>query len=334
MNGEFHYYLTYLIALRANFEPKEAFIVAYSAQYTDGNSKKYKIINKETNTIYKNYISQTANIAKPEKELMRIYPIFHFMPGTIEEIINFSASRKDGKFHVLNTIPDNTNARAVLGEAIRTKDLYRIGIAAHVFADTFAHQNFVGYYESFNSMKGVLETIIPDIGHADAMHYPDWPAHKWNDIRLITKHSEVDNKERFLLAAGRLFEEFYSYKDPTYPSDRLDREKMSLLAEIDRAIGEQDIDNKDNKNRIARYIALIKNIVSNSFMDYDSNTWFRLAVKAKGFLGSIMGKYKWREDNYLDSNWYKFQEAIKAHQKFTNENIVGHITKNLELERW
>jgi hypothetical protein len=37
---------------------------------------------------YKNYISQTMDITKPKEELLRIYPFFHFFPGSKREIVN------------------------------------------------------------------------------------------------------------------------------------------------------------------------------------------------------------------------------------------------------
>jgi hypothetical protein len=58
--------------------------------------------------------------------------------------------------------------------ALETNNLYQIGVATHSYVDTWAHQNFIGYYNEFNSMAGVLEKMAPNIGHADASHNPDW----------------------------------------------------------------------------------------------------------------------------------------------------------------
>lgn len=330
MDIEFHYYITYFIALKAGFKPEDAYIIAYSSQYVDDNTVIYKV-SQGTADAYNNYISQTMDITKPEKELMRIYPIFHFMPGDKMEIDFESAFRRDGKLHVLNTIPANSNARALLKIAFESKDLYRIGIATHTYADTFAHQNFIGYYESFNSMKGLLEKIIPDIGHADAKHTPDWPALVWEDRRLIRKNSTIDNKERFLIAVGQLFEEYRRYLDPGCPEDRLSQDKASVISDIEKAIGDYDKDNEENPNRIARYKALI----GEDFKEYSKVAWFSEAVDKKGFnLKPIFrASYEWKA-NYQESNWFRFQQAVKEHQKFTKENILKPITENLELERW
>jgi hypothetical protein len=121
MDIEFHYYITYVIALRAGFNAEDSYVLAYSSQYTDDNTTIFKISQGTGDEYYSNYISQTSDITKPKNELMRIYPIFHFMPGPKEEIESNTALRRDGKFHILNTIPDNGNARLTLKAAFETK---------------------------------------------------------------------------------------------------------------------------------------------------------------------------------------------------------------------
>ncbi len=332
MDIEFHYYITCLIALRAGFTKNEAYMLAYSSQHVDDNTDKV-IISQGTGNEYSNYISQTSNILKAEKELMQIYPIFHFMPGNTEEIESDGAFRRDGKFHVLNTIPDNSNARVVLSAAFASKDLYRIGIATHMFADTFAHQNFVGYYESFNAMKGVLDKAIPDVGHADAKHNPDLPGLVWNDKRLIRRNAEISNKERFLKAAERIFEEFRRYKDPACRPDVMAGDKTILLKDIGEAIGIEggpEKNNDDQNNRIERYKALI----GGAYQEYREYAWLDESATRKGILAPFRkwAAYEWKP-NYQSSHWYRFQEAVKNHQWFTKDNVLNQITANLELDR-
>src|SRR5271169_3079809 len=109
MDIEFHYYITHLIAMRAGVNKADALKIAYSSQLTDDNVDSYKI--EGGDTPYYNIISQTMDIHKPQTERLSIYPIFHFCPGTIEEMTKNSPMRIDGKFHLLTTIPDNNNAR-------------------------------------------------------------------------------------------------------------------------------------------------------------------------------------------------------------------------------
>jgi hypothetical protein len=53
------------------------------------------------------------------------------------------------------------NVKRLFAKSLKSADLYRIGIATHTYADTFCHQNFVGFKESFNDMEGLLKKIIP-----------------------------------------------------------------------------------------------------------------------------------------------------------------------------
>ncbi|MFW6025789.1 MAG: DUF6765 family protein [Candidatus Woesearchaeota archaeon] len=85
MDIEFHYYVTYLTAVKAGLKPKDAFIIAYSSQYVDDNDIRFEI---EGESNYQNFLSQTFDIKKPQKKLQRIYPLFHFIPGEVEEYSN------------------------------------------------------------------------------------------------------------------------------------------------------------------------------------------------------------------------------------------------------
>jgi len=41
--------------------------------------------------------------------------------------------------------------------------------------------------------------------------------------------------------------------------------------------------------------------------------------------------YSWRE-NYKESDWYKFQESVKAHQREA-ENVLGPIFDKMEVAK-
>ena len=81
MDFEFHYYITGLIAQRAGFSEDDAKIITYASQFVDDNDVVLNVTDRKTGKAYSNYISQTMDILKPKKTLMRIYPIFHFVPG-------------------------------------------------------------------------------------------------------------------------------------------------------------------------------------------------------------------------------------------------------------
>ncbi|MGK7924312.1 MAG: DUF6765 family protein [Spirulina sp.] len=324
MDVEFHYYMTYLVATRSGFSPTEARILAYSSQYVDNNSKVFKIDARKRSE-YSNQITQTFNILKSKKELLKIYPVFHFIPG---DPFAVSAQRKDGQRHFLNTTPNSDNANRIINDALVSKNLYRIGIASHSYVDTWAHQNFVGYYDEFNAVKGVFKSALPHVGHADVKRYPDWPALIWKDDRLVSPHEKVNNKSRFLDAAQHLFYKYCFYLEGFESCDRREKDALELIRDLDRAIGEYDPKNRHKRDRIQRYLALSeqKNYGGERIPLYNKRLWFDRAVsrreneggdRKKGLFSNLTtfkSPYFWRE-NYRDSHWYQFQEAAKKQQK-------------------
>jgi hypothetical protein len=342
MDIEFHYYITWLIAVRAGFSPQEARTLAWSSQYTDDNNTIYDI-DISLPTEYHNYISQTMNIFKPQRKRLRIYSLFHFIPGAPSAL---TARRKDGTMHRLNTTPDSLNARLVMKAALDTDNLYRIGIACHAYADTWAHQNFTGYLNHFNAMSGMIETAFPNIGHVDALAKPDRIALKWNDDRLVK--NSIDNNERFLEAAVCMFRRLARYADPKISGKELQKRAKKLLEDIKYCIGSEDQENLLSSGRISSYRRFsCKPEYGGIKIDkYDDKLWINEAVSEKGEKSwdwsintqsgpdiTTKDNYFWKDpDRYKQTNWYLFQEAVKEHQNNTWEIVKNRNFKELNLE--
>jgi hypothetical protein len=341
MNTEFHYYITWLIAARAGLPPEDARILAWSSQYTDDNDIIF-IIDKGLPTEYGNYISQTMNILNPMNKLLRIYSLFHFIPG---DPMTASTWRKDGAMHWLNTTPDSENAKLVMDAAFATGNLYRIGIACHGYADTWAHQNFTGYKNAFNAIIGPLRAaIIPDIGHADARHDPDGTSHFWWDTRLI--HERIDNKARFLEAAVGMFRRLAKYVDPKITPEELRKRETTLKDDLDRCIGPPDPANADEDRRITRYRDLSRTpeYGGSEMAPYDADRWMDDAVNeaVRGLRDRsdfilarwdpLKDSFTWKDrENYRQTHWYRFQESIKQHQNETWQILADRSFQGLEL---
>ena len=336
MDSEFHYYITYIIALRAGFKADDAYTIAYSSQYTDDNDTPYEIMGDDVP--YKNYISQTMDITKPKEELLRIYPYFHFFPGSKREIVNNSYPRKDGKLHLLNTIPNNVNVRRLFTKSLRSADLYRIGIATHTYADTFCHRDFVGWKDDFNLIKlkgliaGVWSMVGPAIGHALAMHTPDIPGLVWFDTRHVSSHVEVRNKDRILVAAGNIFQ---FYCEHCTKQRAVEKNRKKLVSELGEAIGEISEEDNRTEERKKNYIDILKSISKDAFKDYDEDAWFDEAVyyrpKAETVGTSRVENEYFRKLEFRNSDWFKFQEAVKFNQKLA-ESILNPLISKLELQ--
>lgn len=189
----------------------------------------------------------------------------------------------------------------------------RIGIATHGYADTWAHQNFVGYDHAFNGMAGVVEGLIPDIGHADAGHVPDIPHRIWTDKRLVEANRTIDNKVRFLEAAKHIFIKYSKHVNIKAKAGDIEKAWFALRPRLSRAIGtEATSRNAGSGKRISMYMA-----IESSIRGYRKSRWFKQAVQPLGF-----GKARWKCDDYVESDWYRFQEAVKEHQAFAVEMLT------------
>lgn len=333
MDREFHYSMTHIIALRAGFSPVDAFTIAYASQYTDDNTASYTINGGDVP--YENLASQTEDITKPQEERLKIYPAFHFCPGTRAEVFRLSPGRRDGKFHLLATIPDSRNARAIFGNAMKSGNLCRIGIAAHMYADTFCHRDFAGWKDEFNwtRLDGFIGKIWgalgPAIGHALAMHAPDIPPLVWEDARLTSPCRQKRNKEQVLAAAGKIFDFFCLNTKPA----NAERARKRMRADLDEAIGpEAEEDSRAlRENRLENYKALL----GAEYREYDSSGWFDAAVEQRvdpqtAGTSDARHLYFWKS-GYQETDWYAFQEAVKEHRAVAMR-VLAKTFQEMELD--
>jgi len=319
MDIEFHYYITYLLAARAGFAPEQARIIAHASQYVDDNTVRLSVAG--AGAPFRSRVTQTLDITRPEDALFRIYACFHFLPG---DPTSRTAWRRDGAMSWLNTTPDSKNARRMAARARDSGDLYRLGIACHTYADTWAHQNFLGYWDDFNALRASGDHI-PPVGHAPAGHAPDEPGRVWEDDRLIDPW--IDNSTRFLDAAQHLLRWLWSCRTgedmPAAPVEGED-DLLNALADL---FAEEDRD-----TRTAGYRALAERprYGGTPLPEYDRTTWLNEAVSIDydwllervNLLGMhfsmadiIDTECRWRDpDTHRDTPWYRFQQAARGHQ--------------------
>ena len=320
MKIEFHYHITHLIAARAGFRGDDLRILAHASQLTDDNDTVYKI-KEGRRIVYTNRISQTMQLIRSRAKRLEVYPLFHFIPG---EQNAESAQRNDGKTDPFNTTPNSSNANRIIDAAIATNNFYEIGIASHAYVDTWAHQNFVGYKSNFNKFSDFVDKIIPNIGHADAKTKPDQPRLLWEDERLL--NPSVNNKERFLEAAGCLFEKLRNLADPSCSKKALATDRASLLADLDIAIGTDSKEVAPSKERISDYAELstTRPYGEIEIPNYKPNLWFKTAVKktVRRVGSPTHGRQRRVEifnfkPGHETSDWLNFQNAVFAYAERT-----------------
>jgi len=203
MNIEFHYYALHYISRCAGFPESEASILSGSSQLVDECTAPWEIkgINQSSLTqVTQNYVFWDEGVADT------IYRPFHFMPG---DQALASSRRRDGKAGLFATTEDSSLSREVLIHALKSRNLFRIGIALHVYADTWAHQNFSGDSEPQNALEA--GSLLPAAGHLQALKSPDNPRLVWTDPRLKEEYRIVDNAVRFSRAATMMYRFLCAY---------------------------------------------------------------------------------------------------------------------------
>ena len=152
MHSDIHYYGTYAVARAAGLRREICQTIATAAQFVDANDKDFNI---ELNDGGRLNIIPTAhplvhykNTEYFDRDQRMVWLPFHFFPGNegkslSERII----CRKDSKL-----------AQEMIEHCMALVDrpygLYLVGIAAHVYADTFSHYGFSGVSSRWNKISG------------------------------------------------------------------------------------------------------------------------------------------------------------------------------------
>lgn len=311
MQKDFHYYIIGALTTIVGFSEDEVSVVSYASQYVDDNTGRYYLTSDDAGEFlvdfpakvllnkkpFKSIITQTDDVFSwASKAVQRdVYAPFHFIPGDNDRIGN--------QTNKLSTTRKSLNAGKLLGDALSTGDLYRIGIALHTYADTWSHEHFSAFLEDWNK---AAENLLPSIGHAKVKYVPDQISLSWKDSRFA---DSIDNKGRAMEAISNIFSALKTYRN-------------SGVAWGDvRGQFEDVVDAPDHNSRIDRIKGLYPSLAG-----YDENAWINGAFKFErdpaeiwdyGNAVSGVGKPKLvhtePRDDFAESHWFRFQKAAKAH---------------------
>ena len=170
MQKDIHYYGTYAIARVAGLKPEDAQVIAYSAQFVDDSNMDDSFMHEDGGLLYgvatahhpikqvpKQYISYRLNkivnkiishknIANLTQR--RIWIPFHFYPGNEGSSLSEKLICRKNSL-IVNEMFDN--------HIKHTKEfpyiLQLIGIASHIYMDTFSHYGFSGVSSRNNRVK-------------------------------------------------------------------------------------------------------------------------------------------------------------------------------------
>lgn len=159
MQIDFHHGGTYVIARHAGFEHKDASTIAYAAQYVDDATNDGEIF-FNTDAMYRRMA--TAHKMIDYRHLLKmksrlVWVPFHFLPGNGGKP---AGQNPDGEFIDKLVCKPNSHVaqdmkEACIRDAHKPYGLHRLGITAHVYIDTWAHQNFAGVDHEINDVNGL-----------------------------------------------------------------------------------------------------------------------------------------------------------------------------------
>ena len=339
MQIDFHHAVTYVTARIAGFSHADADIVAYAAQYVDDATCDgticfdNKALYQRTSSAHKSIDPKNLDALDNQK----VWMPFHFLPG------NGSAAPGDntaGKFiHKLVCLPDSPIAQDMLDAAFADKNkpyaLHRLGIALHVYADTWAHQGFAGVKHAINRVDDIEEIgnsdvfkdglvnfishSIPELGHGQAYTFPDMPFLSWRYRNGHDKPIERYNTEDFCAAADALCKTMQRYRGGAESGlGAADTQTIRRLF--------TDVKQKDGSDRHQVWLQTIAEgrfsfgPATVSYAEDGEKSW-----KAQALGDSddhlTVHEYPYR-DAFLTSNWKLFHDALQLHRLTVAHDIL------------
>ena len=141
MQTDMHYYGTYSLARTAGLKPDVCKTIAIASQFVDDNAAKISIEFQDGARIdaqaTAHHVSDVIANRDPEDQ-RQVWVPFHFLPG------NEGSSFSECLICRENSRVAQDMVQHHLGYAKQDVGIYLIGIAAHVYADTFSHFGFSG----------------------------------------------------------------------------------------------------------------------------------------------------------------------------------------------
>lgn len=187
MDIDFHFSTIYVLARWAGLDSDHAKIIATCSQLVDDNiSDKVPTFADFTQKYSGHELWENINFF----ENAEIWVPFHFLPALDGENLSQQMVCRKNSIVAQKLADDMINYTG-------KNQLFRLGIALHVYADTWAHQEFSGITDAGNTLLGLecqpqptvgwewlkskFSSVInvKPLGHAAALHYPDQPYLFW-----------------------------------------------------------------------------------------------------------------------------------------------------------
>jgi hypothetical protein len=315
MNAEFHYYAIYFLCLRAGMGARRCSDIAFSSQYVDNAILAYDI--EDGGFSYRSQATQNYSFWD-EETLRGIYLPFHFIPGVPEAA---ARERLDGRASRWAVTPDSPLARELLVAALRSGSDFRIGIALHAYADTWAHQHFSGRVEQLNVIDP--SSPLPAAGHLQALRAPDDAAGRWTDPRLLPELARVDNASRFRAAAKKVYRYLRTslrlgFEEEDIVLDELAsawaRYPLDMKARLASLSVDAGVPPYDKRGYLSRAGIVDERSEETGSSGYDKLDWLRSELARRSGAGSGIKRIQ-TGGRFRGSELHQWNEAAREHRE-------------------
>jgi hypothetical protein len=344
MQIDFHHTVTYVTARLAGFKHGQADIIAHAAQYVDDATSSGPVY-FENGAIFSRISSahemvDVRNLQKLANQ--QAWLPFHFLPGN--DGLGPGQNPEGSFVRKIICKPDSPIARKMVRQAILDQDkpygLHRLGVTLHVYADTWAHQNFAGLHHEINEVEDPVETgssgvfdsvgdrikldmiddIAPALGHGRAYVLPDMPFLAWKYKNGHGEEIRRHNTDEFCEAADQLCRAMQQYRerDPNFSAPGIGNKDMHRIQDLFGAI------KKENAEK--RHRDWLQSIREGVF-SFGSEEVFYAGKSDGSWKGDALGtsedqrQYPWKK-HFLESNWKLFHDAIQVHRLYVVHDLL------------
>lgn len=349
MNIDFHYGVIYLAARLAGMPVEDARIVAHACQYID-DATTHGVLEFVRGETFERFASAHRlfdyhNMFDGQNRL--VWVPFHFLPGgqgdTLEEK---SVCR-----------PDSPIAQQMVKQTIGARHagnaLHRLGIALHVYVDTWAHQGFTGTLSKHNTVSdlegddhdgdtwrdklGQLLARAEDdaavwtidrfsaLGHGAALHFPDLPWAKWRYTNGHDTVIERDNLPHFIEAANMACKAIQGFLRGNQDYGQEAGFSSASLNDLTRLLAH--CRDHDEIKRLAALCSAIENGQVTGikeavpvYLGKGAGSW-KHAATGIADVGDGDEKPLWSQQ-FETSDYRKFHDAVKEHRFVVTQDIL------------
>lgn len=346
MQIDFHHAVTYVAARLAGIGRGEAATVAHAAQYVD-DATNGGFIRFRNGAMYDHIATAHRMLDYRNGEELqdaKVWSAFHFLPGND----GLPADAANPHTHDMRMVcrPNSFVARDMVRECIRRRDdanaLHRLGITMHVYADTWAHQNFSGLLNDMNRVTALeagpksfgadigeyLKSMFigenAPVGHGPALAFPDMPYLKWGYIAGDGQPVYRDNTEIFVEAADHLCRAMRAWRagdenldQPGLPDADKARIRELFLAQAD----------EDGDVRHGHWLRAIDRGAfsfgreSIAYVAKGPGSWKYKALGTLAAEDSFEDRFDYTPA-FLTSDWKRFHDAAQQHRLYVLTELL------------